>query len=465
MKKPRTRRICSAAASLFTACVVCANDSRANAAPAETAVPSTPGDPPGTSAPNPVATEPFAWGDFTWLNGTTRQHASLLDSKYFTGTFTMDVNYNYSFNRPIDHTNVGSTATFREGELNLSFAAFGGDFHYGSARGRLLLQLGTRATGVPRNDLTPLRGQFDLYTALRYISEAYAGYHWDVWHGINLDVGMFMSYVGLMSYNNFENWVYQPSYTSDNTPWFFTGFRLQIFPTDRLKVELWLINGWQTYGMFNEAPGVGYQILYRPVESVSVLANGYMGWDTPTISSRIRFHSDNSFLLRYYNNPGGRISKAAFSLTGDLGFETGGGVTPFGGDGGPAQNFISGMFYNRLWFFNDLFGWTVGYGRMHNPGRYLVLLPTGVAANTFTQNVGDVFDAWDTQTNIQYMPNEYSTWSLELVYRRANVPYFAGRGGVTSPNGWNPPIGDPTGFEPDLVKAETRLIFSVLFRM
>ncbi len=96
MKKPRTRRVFSAAASLLIPCFVCANDSRANAAPAETAVPSTPGDPPGTSAPNPVATEPFAWGDFTWLNGTTRQHASLLDSKYFTGTFTMDVNYNYS---------------------------------------------------------------------------------------------------------------------------------------------------------------------------------------------------------------------------------------------------------------------------------------------------------------------------------------------------------------------------------
>jgi hypothetical protein len=418
----------------------------------------------------PTATEPFAWGDFTWLNGGTRQRSSLLDSKYITGTFTADVNYNYSFNNPIDHTNVGSTATFREGELNLSFAAFGADFHYEHARGRLLVQLGTRATGVPRNDNTPLRGQFDLATAYRYISEAYAGYHWDTWHGINLDVGMFMSYVGLLSYNNFENWVYQPSYTSDNTPWFFTGFRLQTFPTDRLKLELWLINGWQTYGMFNEAPGIGYQILWRPKESVSILANGYVGWDTPPPhNARIRVHSDNSFLFRYYNNPGGRISKAAFSVTGDLGFESGAGVTPFGGDGGPAQNFISGMVYHRIWFLNDLLGWTVGTGRMHNPGRYLVLLPTGVAATTFTQNAGDVFDAWDAQTNIQYMPNEYVTWGIELVHREANVPYFAGHGGVTSPNGYNPPLAppgfDPTTFQPDLVKSETRLIFSLIFRM
>jgi hypothetical protein len=165
--------------------------------------------------------EPFAWGDFTWLNGNNRQKSALLDSKYFTGTFITDVNYNYSFNRPVDHTNVGSTATFRANEFDLSFVAFGGDFHYEHARGRLYMQFGTRATGIPRNDLSVNRGQFKLDDAYRYVSEAYGGYHWDTWHGINLDVGIFMSYVGLMSYTNFENWSYQPSYTSDNTPWFF----------------------------------------------------------------------------------------------------------------------------------------------------------------------------------------------------------------------------------------------------
>jgi hypothetical protein len=42
-----------------------------------------------------------------------------------------------------------------------------------------MLQIGTRATGIPRNDVTPLRGQFDLYNALRYVTEAYAGIHLD----------------------------------------------------------------------------------------------------------------------------------------------------------------------------------------------------------------------------------------------------------------------------------------------
>ena len=162
--------------------------------------------------------EPFAFGDFTWLNGNNRQKTALLDSKYFTGSFLLDVNYTTSTNRPIDHSVVGSTTLSRDNELALQFLGFGGDFHSGTARGRLMTQFGERATVVPRNDGSAMKGQFDFMTALRYVSEAYGGVHLDVMHGINIDAGIFMSYVGLFSYDNFENWMYLPSYTSDNTP-------------------------------------------------------------------------------------------------------------------------------------------------------------------------------------------------------------------------------------------------------
>ncbi len=187
-----------------------------------------------------LSTEPFAWGDFTWLQGNNRQAKPLLQGKYITGSITMDMNYNYSFNKPIDHTNSGSTATFRSNEFNLSYIEAGAELQEpkSGARGKLMLQFGSRATGIPRNDNTPLRGQYDLYTALRYVTEGYAGMHFDKMKGINIDIGLFKSYVGLLSYNNFENWNYQPSFTSDNTPWFFTGARLQAFPTEKLKVEL-----------------------------------------------------------------------------------------------------------------------------------------------------------------------------------------------------------------------------------
>src|SRR5690349_1969546 len=90
--------------------------------------------------------EPFAFGDFTWLNGNDRRHKFLLDGKYFTGNFMLDVNYTASNHHPIDNTVVGSTALARNNEFELSFASIGGEFHYKHARGKLTLQFGTRST-------------------------------------------------------------------------------------------------------------------------------------------------------------------------------------------------------------------------------------------------------------------------------------------------------------------------------
>ena len=448
------------------------------------------GDPGAPAAEAPVAAEPFAWGDFSWLNGGSRQTRRLLDNRYFTPQIDIDVNYTYSFNHPIDDTVVGSTALARNNELEIAFLGFGGDLHIDNVRGRIMLQLGTRSTIVPRNDGSILKGQFDLATAYRYISEGYAGYHFDWLRGVNIDLGIFMSYVGLFSYDNFENWAYQPSFTSDNTPWFFNGARIQIFPTDRFKVELWVINGWQTYGKFNDLPGFGAQLRYAPREWVNLISNNYVGWDTQDHPGRVRFHSDNSVLVRYFNHPGrAGLSRAAFSVTVDVGGEQGDGVAAFSGTGAEGnctnatpceQDFVSGMAYNRRWFWKNRIGWTVGGGFIHNPGRYLVLVPTGVATATgalggFDTSPGTKFDGWDVSTTLDWMPAENVTFRLEGVHRAASVPYFAGRGGVTGPGGYkcgglasaDGAIGTcaPPGWTPDLVNAETRLIFAVLFRI
>src|ERR1035437_10237950 len=283
---------------------------------------------------------PFEGQDATWQNGSDRRDSAVLSNQYFTGSIMIDANYTYSGNNPIDHTVVGSTALARNNEMEVSCAAIGGDFMFGDARGRIMTQFGTRSTVVPRNDYSPYRGQYDLANVYRYLSECYAGYHFNAMHGINVDAGMFMSYVGLNSYYQVENWEYQASYTSDNTPWFFNGMRIQIFPSKTVKIEPWIINGWQSYGMFNQMPGFGGNITWCPNENVKLLTNDYYGTDAALIPGRHRFHSDNSFLARYYNNKkSSGISQAALSLTFDIGDESGGGVNGFHNDAvnGPAQ--------------------------------------------------------------------------------------------------------------------------------
>ncbi len=423
---------------------------------------------------------PFEGMDLTWQNGNDRRDSAVLQSKYFTGSVMIDANYTYSFANPIDHTVVGSTALARNNEMQVSSVNLGGDFNFNGARGRIMTQFGTRSTVVPRNDYSQYRGQYDLANVYRYLSEGYAGYHFNIWNGINVDAGMFMSYIGLNSYYQVENWEYQASFTSDNTPWYFNGLRVQMFPTKKLKIEAWIINGWQSYGMFNEMPGVGGNITWCPNENVKLLTNDYYGSDAAGLPGRHRFHSDNSLLVRYFNrSKSNGISRMAFSITGDLGFEKGAGVVGFGGDSlTPEQHFMSGMFYNRIWFHKNKFAWTIGGGVMTNPGRYLVLYPTGDASplpnpsnptatsgtHPFSANPGDQFNGWDCSTNLEWMPNQSISFKVEYVHRESSVPYFAGHGGVTSPTGYTTtPL--PAGWAPDLVKKENRIIIAILFRI
>lgn len=426
--------------------------------------------------------EPLEGMDMTWLNGGDRRSTPTLAGKYFTPTVMVDANYTYSFADPIDHTVVGSTTLSRNNEMQVSGVYLGGDFNYKNARAHVVTQFGTRSIVVPRNDYSPYRGQYRLADAYRYLAEANAGYHFNRMYGINVDFGLFMSYLGLNSYYQVENWEYQASYTSDNTPWFFSGMRVQLFVTKKLKIEPWIINGWQSYGMFNEQLGVGGNITWCPTENIKMLTNDYYGADAAGIPNRKRFHSDNSLLVRYFKRPKSKgISQMAFSLTADIGCEKGGGVNGFrNGDSvhGPSQYFGSLMFYNRIWFYKNKFAWTFGGGYMQNPGRYLVLYPTGQAsplpnpnnptmtegAYPFSANPGDQFYAWDWSTNIEWAPNKHIAFRAEYVHRESSVPYFAGHGGVTSPTGYTTSTLPPD-WKPDLVKWEDRVIFAVLFRL
>jgi hypothetical protein len=408
---------------------------------------------PDISAERTTASAPFP-GDWTWLNGNPRTKDTPLATKYFTPEFRSDVNYTEDYNQPKDHSLGGSTETFRSGEVSLEQLSFGGDLRIDNVRGRVLTMFGLFATTTPRNDGSAGVGQWDYNDAYRYVSEAWGGYHFNVNHGLNIDAGIFVSYIGLFSYYNFDNWAYQPSYVSSNTPWFFNGVRIQWFPTEKLKIEPWIINGWQSYAKTNGHPGLGGQILWRPKEWVSMVFNNYgMGTDTLGVPGRSRIHTDNSIEVKYYDHPDGTtpldLDKMAFSLTGDLGCEYGGGVSCHNNShGNPKQMFAGWMLYDRMWFHRDQFGITIGGGKMDNPGRYLTLLPpingaTAVSGSPyFIASPGAPMKAWDSTVTFDWMPSQFVTFRFESGYRYASVPYWTGRGGITPPGGNVAPVAN-----------------------
>jgi Putative beta-barrel porin-2, OmpL-like. bbp2/Carboxypeptidase regulatory-like domain len=456
-------------------------------APVVARVPAAPMVPEALQAPDaaPEVDLQTPWADLGyvgWMNGTSREKAPVFDTKFFTPEIRLDMNYLQSLNHPQDHTVVGSTEEFRSGEFQIEQVSLGGDFHWENVRARFLSMFGMFATTTPRNDASSAVGQWDLQGAYRYFSEANAGYHFDVNHGLNVDLGVFVSYIGLFSYYNFDNWTYQPSFVSSNTPWFFNGLRVQWWPTQNLKIEPWLINGWQSYAKFNGKPGVGGQILWMPNDALKLVFNSYsigqdnlncqsggngvrgttntscqpqnggnpnasagslVGAGPPVDYSRVkRIHEDDSIEVKYYDARGmggAGISKMAFSYTVDIGCEYGGGVTCTNGPN--KENFFGMMLYNRAWFHDDLYAITLGGGFMNNPGRYLALTPpiNGATAASgspyFTQQPGQKLYQWDTQLNVQYMPKDWITWWTEATYRHSSVPYWSGSGGVTPPGG------------------------------
>jgi hypothetical protein len=449
----------------------------------QAATPTAPAEPaaPEISAQTTTKGEPFP-GDWTWLNSNGHQTDSPMATKYFTPEFRADANYTIDYNHPVDDTLGGSTETFRSDEWQLEQISIGGDIHINNVRGRILTMDGLFATTTVRNDGSPNRGQWDLGDAYKYVSEAWGGYHWDVSHGLNVDAGIFVSYIGLFSYYNFDNWTYQPSFVSSNTPWFFNGLRIQYFPTSKLKIEPWIINGWQSYARYGSKPGLGGQILWRPKPYLDFVWNNYgLGEDDSTNLGRSRIHADYSAQVKVYDQPTKVLDKIAFTVTGDAGCEYGGGPVSFatpdgalnknglspekgttdsynGGvnchgnskNGRPKQDFVGWMMYNRYWFHKDLYAVTLGGGQMNNPGRYLTLLPpiNGATAITgtpyYTESAGDRAQMHDGTITFDYMPSQFITFRLEEGYRYSDTPYWTGHGGITPPGGNN---GNPAHYQ------------------
>lgn len=410
---------------------------------------------------------PFEGMDLGWINGQNRQKDFPLTLKdkegnvIVTGVAYLDTYFNYNFANPKDNTQTISSTIGRTNEFTLNLASIGIETNYKNIIGRLWLQYGQMASIVQDGDGSILRGRNTSIANLKSIREAAAGYHFTKWYGINVEMGIFMSYIGLESYVTQENWSYQRSMVCDFTPFYFSGARLQIFPSKKFKTELWLLNGWQTYNSWSKGIGIGNSNYFRPNENLQLVANFYYGKDTRN-NSRIRFHHDNSVVKRYYNRAKNRgISQAAFSINSHYGFQSGDGIKP-------KDHYMAGTsIAHRLWLFKNKFALTLRADVITNPGLYLAFTPSPVAPNDFTDAISNdpkqKLNIFQVNATVDVMPNDYITFRIEYGYRKSNVPYFADKDGTTSPDGW---IDTPVNsWRPDLKKNENRITVAANFRM
>lgn len=432
---------------------------------------------------------PFEGMDLTWINGQNRQTnfpLVLTDKKtnetILTGVTYLDAYYNYNFANPIDNTQTISSTIGRHNEFTLNNVSIGVESNYKNTIGRLWLQYGQAASIVQDLDASTNKGKNTSINNLKYIREAAAGYHFNKLHGVNVEMGIFMSYIGLESYVTQENWSYQRSLLCDFTPFYFSGARLQAYLTKKYKVELWVLNGWQSYNSFSNGPGLGFSNYFRPNENLQLVANFYYGKDSQNPdtlghqSQRMRFHHDNSIVARYYKNKESKgISQAAFSLNSHYGFQSN---HEKGDTLNANQNFMTGAsLSHRLWFNKNKLGLTLRADYLTNQSvvngvntssylAYTPAVPSGVPNDydlAISQN--QKLELFQFTTSFDIMPNDFVTFRLEYVYRHSNIPYFAGHGGTTSPSGFTNGPSTVLPWKPDLKKDENRITLAVNFRL
>ena len=111
----------------------------------------------------------------------------------------------------------------------------------------------------------------------------------------------------------------------------------------------------------------------------------------------------------------------------------------------------------RTWFAKDLFAFTARGEIFKNGTAYLVQFPPP----DLMPNVNLV--VWGATGTLEFMPRDYLSVRLEVVWRESNQRYFAGHGGTTSSTGFQ---GDSTvGWAPDTVKSQVLGVVAANFRL
>jgi hypothetical protein len=414
-------------------------------APTATAKPAPP-------PPLDVREPTFGEFDFGWMNGNNSQPASLLQTGPVTLSLYVDTYFGWQFQRPVDHTVFPTTAAPRHDEISLNLAHVGMDVTgLDGPIGRLYVQYGSTVETIAGQDTTTTRGFYLTNRLMQIVQQAAAGWHFHRLHGMNAELGIFPSYVGLESYLPEENWAYTHAFMSDFTPYYFFGFRGQLFLTRRMKLELWVVNGWQTFGKWHESPGGGYLWNWRPREWLSLVNSFYTGREVQGDPDSLRIYSDNNVQVRYYKCA--CVPKVlAVSVVADVGYEhRGNAASGWMGGSSVAQR----VEWNAHWMSTlrlDLFA----------DETQAITAKFPVGSPYAWPDTGRLIVGGVTAT-LDYWPSPWLLTRLEYAHREANQPFFSGHGGITGPGGV--PAMDPSTFMPDLVKHDDRLIFDLTLRL
>ena len=146
---------------------------------------------------------------------------------------------------------------------------------------------------IAGQDTTTTRRLLLTNALLQNIEQAAAGWHFHWLHGVNVEAGHLPFVHRARELPAEENWSYTHAFVSDLTPYYFFGLRGQIFVA-AAQVELWVVNGWQTFGQWQEGRAGGYLWNWRPNGWLSIVNSAYAGQDAEGDPDSARLYTDNA---------------------------------------------------------------------------------------------------------------------------------------------------------------------------
>lgn len=198
-----------------------------------------------------------------------------LAAETVVGKFTLggyiEAAYSYNLNNPSNGITNYRGFDNRHNSFTLSNALLDGQWEKDAVSGRVMLQIGhtpnTYYLAEPSSPGAGGAGGADAST-WKFIQQAYVAYKAQVGKGLTLQLGVFLSPIGIEGMAVKDNWTWSRSNLFFGLPFYHTGLRATQQLTDKLALTVAVYNGWNSVVDNNPQKSVSAQFAYTESEKL-----------------------------------------------------------------------------------------------------------------------------------------------------------------------------------------------------
>ena len=146
------------------------------------------------------------------------------------------------------------------------------------------------------------------HEAIKYLQEGYVGVQ--PFEKLWVDVGVFMSHIGMESWKSRDNIAYTRALISEFSPYYESGVRVSYDYSEKLSAQLLAVNGWQNITYYDGRWALGTLLSYKSD------SDSQIGWST--------FWGNESDQTRIFNDLYYRTTlfeRLLIGLSGDIGYQ------------------------------------------------------------------------------------------------------------------------------------------------